>query len=64
MIYVGSVASESDKIPNRKHWYSVPLAVLLSNLVYSKAKRGHLGLLLLPFIPPKMIANDGVRGNN
>lgn len=39
------MARESDKIPNPKHWHSVPLAILLYNRVYSKAKMGQLGLL-------------------
>ena len=39
------MARESDKIPNPKHRYSVPLAILLYNRVYSKAKMGQLGLL-------------------
>lgn len=57
------MARESDKIPNPKHWYSVPLAIPLYNLVCSKAKIGHLGLLELPFMPQKIISNDWGRVN-
>ena len=57
------MARESDKIPNPKHWYSVPLALLLYNRVYSKAKMGQLGLLQLSFMPQKIISNDWGRVN-
>lgn len=49
---------ESDKIPKSEHCYLAPLASLLYNRVYSKAKMGHLGLLELPFIPQKIVPND------
>lgn len=55
---IGPVIRGSVKIPNPKHWYLVPLAIPLYNLVYSKAKMGHLGFLQLPFMSQRIISND------
>lgn len=58
------MARESDKIPSPKDaLVFVPSALLLSSLVYSKAKMGHLGHLEVPFIPQGRVSNDQGRVN-